>query len=78
MPKTTYCSNPAPSEIPKIGATFWNWIGPERPAKALGVQKRPPKSQTFLTIMDDGALVLGNLELKDQALILSVNSQARR
>ena len=27
--------------------------------------------------MDDGALVLGNVELKDQALILSVNSQAR-
>jgi hypothetical protein len=31
----------------------------------------------FSTIMDDGALVLGNVELKDQALILSVNSQAR-
>jgi hypothetical protein len=28
-------------------------------------------------MMDDGALVLGNVELKDQALILSVNSQAR-
>jgi hypothetical protein len=31
----------------------------------------------FSTIMDDGALVLGNVELKDQALILSVNSQTR-
>jgi hypothetical protein len=40
-------------------------------------KKQPRKSQTFSTMMDDGALVLGNVELKDRALILSVNSQAR-
>jgi hypothetical protein len=65
------------AELRPASATFWNWIGPERPATVLGEQKQPLKSQTFSTMMDDGALVLGNVELKDQALILSVNSQAR-
>jgi hypothetical protein len=64
-------------ELRPANATFWNWIGLERPAKALSVQKQRPRSQTFCTTMDDGSLVLGNVELKDQALILSVNSQAR-
>src|SRR5262249_37497921 len=45
--------------------------------RVVGEQKQSLKSQTFSTMMDDGALVLGNVELKDQALILSVNSQAR-
>ena len=53
------------------------WTGPRRSAKALCAQKQPPKFQTFTTTLDDGSLVLGNVELKDKALILSVNSQAR-
>ena len=65
------------AELRPAGATFWNWIGPERPAMALGGQKQPLKSQTFSSTMEDGSLVLGNVELKDQTLILSVNSQAR-
>jgi hypothetical protein len=65
------------SELRPANATFWNWIEPKPLARALGGQKQPPKSQMFSTIMDDGALVLGNVELKDQALILLVNSQAR-
>jgi hypothetical protein len=64
-------------ELRPANATFWNWIEPKPPARALGVQKQPPKSQTFSTTMDDGSLVLGNVELKDQTLILSVNSQVR-
>jgi hypothetical protein len=62
-------------ELRPANATFWNWVGPE--AKDLVVQKQPLKSQTFTTTLDDGSLVLGNVELKDQALILSVNCQAR-
>jgi hypothetical protein len=62
-------------ELRPANATFWNWIGPE--AKDLVVQKQPLRSQTFTTTLDDGSLVLGNVELKDKALILSVNSQAR-
>ena len=64
-------------ELRQANATFWNWIGPQRSAKALGAQKQPLKSQTFTTTLDDGSLVLGTVELKDKALILSVNSQAR-
>jgi hypothetical protein len=65
------------AELRPANASFWNWIGPEQSSKALGGQKQPLKSQTFSTMMDDGALVFGNVELKEQALILSVNSQAR-
>ena len=64
-------------QLRQANATFWNWTGPQRSAKALAAQKQPLKSQTFTTTLDDGSLVLGNVELKDQALILSVNSQAR-
>jgi hypothetical protein len=64
-------------ELRQASATFWNWIGPQRSAKTLGAQKQPLKSQTFTTTLDDGSLVLGGVELKDTALILSVNSQAR-
>ncbi len=64
-------------ELRQASATFWNWTRPQRPAKALRAQKQPLKSQTFTTTLDDGSLVLGTVELKDKALILSVNSQAR-
>jgi hypothetical protein len=64
-------------ELRQASATFWSWTGPQRSAKSLGAQKQPLKSQTFTTTLDDGSLVLGNVELKDKALILSVNSQAR-
>jgi hypothetical protein len=64
-------------EFRQENATFWNWIGPLRSAKASGAQKQPLKSQTFTTTLDDGSLVLGTVELKDKALILSVNSQSR-
>jgi len=64
-------------ELRQASATFWNWTGPQRSAKTLGAQKQPLKSQTFTTTLDDGSLVLGTVELKDKALILSVNSQAR-
>jgi len=61
-------------ELRKENATFWNWIGPRRSAKAVSARKRSLKFQTFL---DDNALVFGSVELKDKGLILSVNSQAR-
>ena len=61
-------------ELRQENATFWNWIGPRRSAKALSARKRSLKFQTFL---DDNALVFGSVELKDKGLILSVNSQAR-
>jgi hypothetical protein len=64
-------------ELRQENATFWNWIGPRRSVKTLGAQKRPLKSLTFATTLDDSSLVFGSVELKDKGLILSVNSQAR-
>jgi hypothetical protein len=64
-------------ELRQENATFWNWIGPRRPAKPLGGPTQSLKSQTFSTSLDNGSLVLGTVELKDKELILSVNSPAR-
>ena len=52
---------------------FWNWIGP----KESGSKKRRADSQTFITTLDDGSLVLGTVELKDKTLVLEANSQQR-
>ena len=66
-------------EFRQENATFWNWVDTQNPTGALGVMK-PSKSgklQTFGTTLDDGSLVLGNAELKEKTLVLSVNSRAR-
>jgi hypothetical protein len=52
---------------------FWNWIGPNKRAS----KKAPAGSQTFITTLDDGSLVLGTVELKDKMLVLAANSQQR-
>lgn len=55
-------------------AKFWNWLGnmPEKTSKA-------GKTDALIldTSMDDGACVLGNVELKGRALHLSANSAVR-
>lgn len=53
--------------------TFWNWIGPKEP----GSKKRRADSQTFITTLDDGSVVLGTMELKDKMLVFEANSQQR-
>ena len=51
--------------------TFWNWTGPQKSAS----KKHRPDSQTaFITTLDDGSLVLGTIELKDNTLVLEANS----
>jgi hypothetical protein len=54
--------------------TFWNWIGP--PAA-----KRPvvagEKTVVWNVTLDDGSVVLGNVELKEGTVVLSVSSAAR-
>ena len=57
----------------KENDTFWNWLE----AKSRKLSKKVSGAQTFGTTMDDGAMVLGNVELSDKALTLSVNSEAR-
>ena len=58
-------------ELRQENATFWNWIGSRKPAKASG-KSRAPKAQTFMTTLDDGSLVLGGVELTEKAVVLSV------
>jgi len=53
--------------------TFWNWTGPEKRSN----KKAPAGSQMFITTLDDGSLVLGTLEMKDNTLVLEVNSRQR-
>jgi len=62
--------------------TFWNWIEAERaPAKSSGARRgaKPvaSKARTFSVTLDDGAVVLGNIELSDNAVSLSANSKSR-
>src|SRR5829696_10172450 len=45
---------------------FWNWVE-SKPAKR-GRSKKPNATQSFVTMMDDGGIVLGNLELKIEPL----------
>ena len=63
---------PIPALRPE-SESFWNWIGPN---KRTG-NKRRADSQTFITTLDDGSLVLGTVELKDKMLVLEANSQQR-
>jgi hypothetical protein len=62
-------------ELDQENEHFWNWVSGKAPKH--GTSTRPPRGQTFVTTMDDGRIVLGNLELKGRTLILSVNSRAR-
>lgn len=64
------------AKIPSLraeGDGFWNWIGFERSAG----RRRPADAQTIVTTLDDGSLVLGTLEMKDNALVLEANSRQR-
>jgi hypothetical protein len=57
-------------DLRQESATFWNWIETQTPTDALGMKKksRSPNFQTFGTTLDDGLLVLGNVELKERTL----------
>jgi hypothetical protein len=67
-------------ELKQESATFWNWIATGKPGNGGRVMKVPKQqraSQTFITTLHDGSLVLGNVELKERSLVLSANSEAR-
>jgi hypothetical protein len=53
---------------------FWNWVEPKH---RKGRSTKPSSGHAFTTTMADGAVVLGNLELKQKTLTLSVNSRGR-
>ena len=58
--------------------TFWNWIATRKSAKGSPKKKTKTRNaQTFVTTLDNGSLVLGNIQLKDRSLMLSANSRTR-
>jgi len=64
-------------EFRPASATSWNWISQEKPAAASRAGEPSQQSLTFETWHEDGTLVLGNVELENKALVLSVNSRQR-
>jgi hypothetical protein len=65
------------SEFRRAGATSWNWVSQEKPAAASDADAHSQGSLDFETWREDGALVLGHLELEGETLVLSVNSRKR-
>ena len=59
--------------------TFWNWIAVGEEAALKQAKKRAKSApvQILTTTGDDGTLILRNLEMKDRALLVSVNSKER-
>lgn len=64
-------------EFRSAGATSWNWISQEKPASASRDGKPRKRSLIFETRLNDGALVLGYLELEKKGVVFSVNSRQR-
>ena len=60
----------------KESDAFWNWVE-EKALRRKSAKRQAGDTQTFGTTMDDGAIVLGTVELTAKAVTLSVNSEAR-
>ncbi len=56
---------------------FWNWVEEGKPKSTTGSARRRTRGLNFVSTMDDGAVVLGSVELKGRTLSLSVNSRSR-
>lgn len=56
--------------------TFWNWLAElaSPPAKPSGDTEN---AVAWNVTMEDGRTILGNIEIKDHALVVSVNSAAQ-
>ncbi len=55
-------------------ATFWNWCGPPTARRPVATGE---KAVVWNVTLDDGSVVLGNVELQDAAVVLDVSSAAR-
>jgi hypothetical protein len=54
--------------------TFWNWLGEAAPARPADEGEN---ALMWNITLEDGSVVLGNIELKERTLVLSVTSAAR-
>ena len=61
----------------KESDAFWNWVEEKKALRRKSAKGQAGDTETFGTTMDDGAIVLGNIELTEKAVTLSVNSEAR-
>jgi hypothetical protein len=61
-------------QLRQESATFWNWLGDAAPARPAAEGEN---TLLWNITMEDGSVVLGNIELKERTLVLSVNSAAR-
>ena len=61
-------------ELRRESPTFWNWLGEAAPVRPAAESE---KALLWNVTMEDGLVVLGNIELKERTLVLSVNSAAR-
>jgi hypothetical protein len=61
----------------KESDAFWNWVEENKALRRKSAKGHAGDTQTFGATMDDGAIVLGNVELTAKAVTLSVNSEAR-
>lgn len=73
--KTVASKLDAMTDLQKENAGFWNWLGGRSTGRPKGDGQ--PNALTWNVTMEDGTVVLGNIELKDRAVLLSVNSAAR-
>jgi hypothetical protein len=64
-------------EFRRASATSWNWVSLGKPVATSDAEEQSQQSLRFETRREDGALVLGNVELEDKALVLAVNSRQR-
>jgi hypothetical protein len=63
-------------DLDPASATFWNWLAP-RNGPETRVKPNARGGLAFTSTMEDGAIVLGTLELKNRTLTLQVNSEPR-
>lgn len=61
-------------QLRRENPTFWNWLGDAAPARPAAEGEN---ALLWNITMEDGSVVLGNIELKERTLLLSVNSAAR-
>jgi hypothetical protein len=66
----------AAPDLDPASATFWNWLSPEQVSE-VHAKTKGRDGLTLTSTMNDGATVLGTLELKNETLSLHVNSERR-
>ena len=57
--------------------TFWNWLADPTPPHPQRRTAEAENVMAYNVTMQDGRTVLGNVEIKESALVVSVNSAAR-